>query len=368
MKVLVTGTSGFIAKNLISSLKTTPNIEIFTYSKDTSENELENMIDNVEFIYHIAGVNRPKNKEDFYQGNTGLTQLIIDMIERKGKKIPILLSSSKQVGNGSDYAKSKEQSENIILEYSKRNNINCFIYRLPNVFGKWSKPNYNSVIATWCYNITRDLEILVNNKETELELAYIGDVVHSFLDRLYVNQSNEIFYTINNTYIKTLGEIEDLLIQFKQSRKTLLIPKIAKGFERVLYATYLSYLPTDKFSYKLDGNKDNRGTFYEILKTLESGQLGISTTKPGITRGNHYHHTKNEKFLVLKGEALIELRDINSKKVIQYCVSGDDLEIVEMIPGYTHNITNTGSEEMVLLIWANESYNPNQPDTRFLEV
>lgn len=239
---------------------------------------------------------------------------------------------------------------------------------MPNVFGKWSKPNYNTVIATWCYNITRDLEIQVNNKDSKIDLVYIGDVIHSFLDRLYINNSDKLYYEIDNIYQKTLGEIEDLLYKFKDSRQNLLVPNIATGFERVLYATYLSFLPTNKFSYKLSGHKDARGTFYEILKTVASGQLGISTTKPGITRGNHYHNTKNEKFLVIKGKALIELRDIFSREIIQYNVDGNNLEIVEMIPGYTHNIKNTGDDEMVLLIWANENYNPKAPDTNFIEV
>jgi UDP-2-acetamido-2,6-beta-L-arabino-hexul-4-ose reductase len=279
-----------------------------------------------------------------------------------------LLSSSTQVGSDNDYAKSKEQSEQIIKRYSQDNGVNCFIYRLPNVFGKWSKPNYNTVIATWCHNISRDIEIQVNNKETKLTLVYIGDVVHAFAERLYASQSKELYYQVPTVYEKTLGEIEALLYQFRDSRSNLLIPNIAKGFERVLYATYLSFLPKDKFSYKLSGHEDARGTFYEILKTFDSGQLGISTTKPGITRGNHYHNTKNEKFLVIKGEALIELRDIYSNEVIHYNVKGSELEIVEMIPGYTHNITNTGNEEMVLLIWANENYDPKKPDTNFLEV
>ncbi|MFA6143762.1 MAG: NAD-dependent epimerase/dehydratase family protein [Sulfuricurvum sp.] len=368
MKVLITGSNGFIAKNLLVSLKRNSNLEFLLFDKNNSDKELETFVNNADFIFHLAGVNRPVNNEEFYSGNTNLTQLIVDILQKNNKKTPILLSSSAQVGSDNDYAKSKELSERIIEQYSKDNNSHCFIYRLPNVFGKWSKPNYNSVIATWCYNITRDIEIQVNNRESVLNLVYIGDVVHSFLEHLYVSQSDKLFYEISNVYKKSLGEIEVLLHQFKDSRSNLLIPNIASGFERVLYATYLSFLPSDKFAYKLSGHEDARGTFYEILKTLDSGQLGISTTKPGITRGNHYHNTKNEKFLVIKGKALIELRDIFSKEIIQYNVNGNDLEIVEMIPGYTHNITNTGDEEMVLLIWANESYNPIAPDTNFIEV
>jgi len=368
MKVLVTGSNGFIAKNLIVTLMKMPHIDILKYSKKNSLDELDEFIQESDFVFHLAGVNRPKNNDEFYEGNSNLTKTIVDMIQKHNKAIPILFSSSAQVGNDSDYSKSKEMAENIIQDYSKKNHVSCFIYRLPNVFGKWSKPNYNSVISTWCYNITRNIDIQVNNRDTRLKLVYIGDVIHAFIDHLYVNNNTEIFYDVKNIYKKTLGEIEELLYRFRDSRENLLIPNIAKGFERVLYATYLSYLPKDKFSYKLSGHKDARGTFYEILKTMDSGQLGISTTKPGITRGNHYHNTKNEKFLVIKGKALIELRDVFSDEVIQYNVNGNELEIVEMIPGYTHNITNTADEEMVLLIWANENYNPDKPDTNFLEV
>ncbi|MFK7780589.1 MAG: NAD-dependent epimerase/dehydratase family protein, partial [Candidatus Gracilibacteria bacterium] len=344
MRVLITGANGFIAKNLIVTLKKMPHIEILKYYKDDTHDRLVELLKQSDFVFHLAGVNRPKDNEEFYKGNSNLTQTIVDILESENKKTPILLSSSTQVGSDNDYAKSKQEAEEIIKNYAQKSSVNCSIYRLPNVFGKWSKPNYNTVIATWCYNIARDKEIEVNDKNAQLNLVYIGDVVHAFLDRLHVNSSDQLYYEVQTVHKKTLGEIEKLLYRFRDSRKDLLIPNIAVGFERVLYATYLSFLPTDKFSYKLNGHKDIRGTFYEILKTQESGQLGISTTKPGVTRGNHYHNTKNEKFLVIKGKALIELRDVYGDKVIEYNVSGDDLEIVEMIPGYTHNITNTGDE------------------------
>lgn len=369
MKVLVTGSNGFIGKNLIELLQRMSNIEVITFSKENSISALEESIRKVDFIFHLAGVNRPENIDAFYEGNGGLTQTLIDAILQQNKKIPILLPSSTQVGSDNDYAKSKNISEIILKKYAEENDVKCFIYRLPNVFGKWSKPNYNTVIATWCHNISRDIEIQVNDKAVVLNLVYVDDVVHDFIERFYVHSDEKkIYFEIETVYEKTLGEIEELLYRFRGSRNDLLIPNIAQGFERVLYATYLSFLPTDKFSYKLSGHKDARGTFYEILKTQASGQLGISTTAPSITRGNHYHNTKNEKFLVIKGQALIELRDIYSDEIIKYNVHGDELEIVEMIPGYTHNIKNTGDEEMVLLIWANENYNPDEPDTNFLEV
>ena len=368
MKVLVTGANGFIGKNLIVTLKKMLHVKILTFSKDNSLEDLTKLVKKSDFIFHFAGINRPKNVGEFYKGNVDLTKQIVQILQKDKRCIPILLSSSSQVGNDSDYAKSKKEAEDVIKEYSSAYDVPCFIYRLPNVFGKWSKPNYNSVISTWCYNITRDIDIQVNSRDTELSLVYIGDVIDTFINHLYLTQKNEIFCEVKKVYKKSLGEIEDLLCKFKDSRETLLIPNIASGFERVLYATYLSYLPHDKFSYKLSGHKDARGTFYEILKTLDSGQLGISTTKPGITRGNHYHNIKNEKFLVIKGEALIELRDVFNDDIIQYKVSEKVLEIVEMIPGYTHNITNTGSNDMILLMWANENYNPDAPDTNFMKV
>jgi UDP-2-acetamido-2,6-beta-L-arabino-hexul-4-ose reductase len=367
MKVLITGSNGFIGKNLSESLIRNE-IEIYTFIKTDSIQDLESAINKVDFIFHLAGVNRPEDISEFCEVNINLTQTIVDLIVKNNKKIPILLSSSTQVGLENDYAISKSKSEQIVENYANTNNTECFIYRLPNIFGKWSKPNYNSVIATWCYNIARDLKIDVNNKDTKLTLVYIGDVVRSFAKKLYRVQHEDLYCSIDISYEKTLGEIESLLYEFRDSRSNLIIPNIATGFERVLYATYLSFLPKDKFSYKLSGHMDDRGTFYEILKTFDSGQLGISTTKPGITRGNHYHNTKNEKFLVIKGDALIELRDINSKEIVTYQVNGSILEIVEMIPGYTHNITNIGNSEMVLLIWANENYDPSKPDTNFLEV
>ncbi len=368
MKVLITGCNGFIAKNLVVTLKKMQNIEILCFSRENSILDLEQLISKTDFIFHLAGVNRPEDNKEFYEGNSNLTQVIINLIEKAKKHIPVLLSSSIQVGTDNDYAKSKLLSEQLVETYSKNNNISCFIYRLPNVFGKWSKPDYNSVIATWCHNIANDKEIIVHDKNTVLELVYIGDVVHAFIEHIYRSETDKLYYSINKIYHKTLGEIQKLLYTFKKSRETLLIPNIGKGFERVLYATYLSYLPEDKFSYRLKGYKDDRGAFYEILKTLDSGQLSISTSAPGVTRGNHFHNTKNEKFLVVKGQARIQLRNIYSDNIVEYNVSDKKMEVVEMIPGYTHNITNTGDIEMVLLLWANEVYDETRPDTNYLEV
>lgn len=367
MKVLVTGSNGFIAKNLIVHLKRDENIELYLYTHKDSKKLLEAYVQEVDFIFHLAGVNRPEKVDEFYDGNSSLTKDIVDFLKKENRCTPILLSSSTQATQDNDYGKSKLEAEKILLDYSQNSHAMIYIYRLPNVFGKWCKPNYNSVIATWCHNIANNLKIEVNDKNTELNLVYIDDVISSFIDKLTCGIDDK-YFDLNEVYKKTLGEIEELLYQFKNNRKTLLMPKVGDGFERVLYATYLSYLPTDDFSYKLKGNEDSRGTFYEILKTKDSGQFSLSTTAPGIVRGGHFHHTKNEKFLVVRGQATIELRNILSSEVISYKVSDKQMEVVEMIPGYTHNITNTGNDELILFLWANENFDIINPDTYFLEV
>ena len=367
MKVLITGSNGFIAKNLIEHLKRYKEIEIYLFSKKDSLNLLEAYVKEVDFIFHLAGVNRPKSVDEFYEGNSNLTKSIVDTLKFSNKKTPIVLSSSIQTELNNDYGKSKLEAEHLLLEYAKTTEAKIYIYRLPNIFGKWSRPNYNSVISTWCYNIANSLDIDVNNRDVELTLAYVDDVVSSFIEKLDNENSNN-YCKIEPIYKRTLGEIEELLYRFKENRKTLIIPNVASGFERALYATYLSYLPINDFSYELKGHKDNRGTFYEILKTVDSGQFSLSTTAPGIKRGSHYHHTKNEKFLVVKGEALIEFRHIVSNEKVSYRVSDKKMVVVEMIPGYTHNIKNIGDEEMVLFLWANENYDDSNPDTYFLEV
>jgi UDP-2-acetamido-2,6-beta-L-arabino-hexul-4-ose reductase len=367
MKILITGSNGFIAKNLIAHLERDESHKLYLFSKEDSETILEAYLKEVDFIFHLAGVNRPKNKEDFYTGNSNLTKSIIDILKKEKKSTPIVITSSTQALLDNDYGKSKLEAENIVKEYGKDSGAKIFIYRLPNVFGKWSKPNYNSVVSTWCYNISNNLEIQVNDDTTELNLVYIDDVVKAFIDNLSY-ESSEQYFSVDTVYNKSLGEIRDLLYSFKSNRESLLIPNVGSGFERALYATYLSYLGTNEFSYELKGYEDERGTFYEILKTLDSGQFSLSTTAPGVTRGNHYHHTKNEKFLVVKGEAILEYKHIVSGEKVSYKVSDKKMEVIEMIPGYTHNITNSGKEEMILLLWANEIFDRDNPDTYFLEV
>jgi len=369
MQVLVTGSNGFIGKNLLERLSRVEDVTIDTFTKDDIAESLSHKVIKADFIFHLAGVNRPKNTKEFYAGNNGLTQKLVDAVTQTNRKIPILMSSSIQIERDNDYGKSKLGAEAVLEAYAKECSSTVYIYRLPNVFGKWSRPNYNTVIATWCYNSTHDLPIQIKDKSVELDLVYIDDVVEHFVRHLDGNGKKGVVYgTVSTVYRKSLGEIHDLLDTFKESRMSLVIPRVGRGFERALYATYLSFLPTDRFSYELKGYEDERGTFYEFVKTLDSGQFSISTTAPGITRGSHYHNTKNEKFLVIKGEACIRYRQIHGNDIIEYKVSDKKMEVVEMIPGYTHNITNTGDSEMVLLLWANESFDRDNPDTYFLKM
>ena len=369
MQILVTGSKGFIGLNLLERLSRMEDIVISTFSREDTLETLDEKVQEADFIFHLAGINRPENPEEFYKGNRDLTQRIVDAAKKNDKNTPILMTSSTQAEHDNDYGKSKREGEMALETYAKESGTVAYIYRLPNVFGKWSRPNYNTVIATWCHNVTRDLPIQVNDESAELTLVYIDDVVNQFVKHLDENgQSGIVRPQVSPLYKKTLGEIKALLMAFKESRTELTVPRVGRGFERVLYATYLSFFPTDKFSYLLNGYDDERGTFYEFVKTLDSGQFSISTTAPGITRGNHYHNTKNEKFLVIKGEASIKHRQIHGDEIIEYKVSDKKMEVVEMIPGYTHDITNTGDSEMVLLLWANETFDREYPDTYFLKV
>lgn len=367
MKIGVTGSNGFIGKNLLEHLQRLDDIEVLTFTRE--DTNLEDFVDSVDFIFHLAGINRPEDPQEFYEGNKDFTQRLVDTLINSHKSTPILISSSIQVENDNDYGKSKLDSELAIKQYSKKSGCPVYIYRLPNVFGKWSKPNYNTVIATWCHNISRQIPIEINDEKIELDLVYIDDVIKHFVRHIDETKAKDVSYqTISPVYRESLGSIINLLNQFIDSRKSLLTPRVGRGFPRALYSTYLSFLPPDKFSYQIDGFEDDRGTFYEFLKTHDSGQFSISTSAPGVTRGNHYHNTKNEKFLVIKGEASIKLRQIHGNEVIEYNVSDKKLEVVEMIPGYTHDISNTGNNEMILLLWANEVFDRENPDTYFEKV
>ncbi|MCL6604717.1 MAG: NAD-dependent epimerase/dehydratase family protein [Paenibacillus sp.] len=368
--VLITGAYGFIGRNLVASLERIEDIEILKIGSKHSFQELEEYALKADFIFHLAGVNRPVNDEDFTTGNLGYTQQLVELLIANQRKTPIVLTSSIQAENNNPYGISKQAAEDVILDYGKVSGVNIYIYRLPNVFGKWSKPNYNSVVATWCYNISRDIPIQINDPEAVVTLVYIDEVIESFIDVLgNCEIDNESEYTnIPRSFNVKLKDLEVSLMSFKESRNTLVISDLECDFERFLYSTYLSYLPEDEFGYDLEMKTDNRGWLAEFIKTKQSGQVFISRTKPGITRGNHWHHTKVEKFLVIEGEAVIKFRQIEGDKVIDYPVNGQSLRVVDIPPGYTHSITNTGDTDVITLFWANELFNPNKPDTYYLEV
>lgn len=368
-KILITGSKGFIGKNLIERLNRTKNIEILMFDIENNMDELEESIKSANFIFHLAGINRPQHSEDFYKGNSDLVGNLISILERNNLNTSVLMTSSIHVDKDNDYGKSKLAGESLLKEYSEKNAANVYIYRLQNVFGKWCKPNYNSVIATWCHNTANNMELQINNRDILIEFVYIDDVINSIVSHLdETNKENKLYYTVEKTYNKTLGDVANLLEFFKNNRKNLTLPHVGVDFERALYATYLSYLPNDKFSYELIEHSDNRGSFIEVLKTMDSGQFSLSTSKPGVTRGNHYHNTKNEKFLVIKGKAIIRFRHIFSNEIIEYPVSDKKLEVVDIPTGYTHNITNIGEDDMVLILWANEQFDKDNSDTYYLEV
>lgn len=368
MKILVTGAKGFIAKNLIARLNELKNYEIISIDKDNTKEELTEALTEAEFIFHLAGINRPKEEKEFFEGNFELTDEIIKILKHNNKNTPIAITSSIQADLDNAYGKSKKLAEEEVLMYSTLSNAKVFIYRLPNVFGKWCRPNYNSAVATFCNNIARGEEVWVSDPDIELTLVYIDDVVRCLISSMEYKNSLSGYVKVDIEHKATLGKIVELLNSFVESRKNLMIPNMEDEFTKKLYSTYLSYLPEDKFTYPLKMNVDNRGSFTEFLKTSDRGQVSINISKPGITKGNHYHHTKNEKFLVVSGEGVIQFRKIDSEKVIEYKVSGEKLEVIDIPVGYTHNIINTGTMDMVTVMWVNEVFNPEKPDTIFMEV
>lgn len=368
--ILITGAKGFVGKNLVASLKELKLYNILTFDVESTEEQLTEYLIKADFIFHLAGVNRPINVNEFYEGNSGLTGKIINILKENNKNTPILITSSIQAELDNDYGKSKKLAEEVISQYGKENKAPVYIFRLPNVFGKWCRPNYNSAVATFCHNTANNIEIWISDESKELNLVYIDDVIEDLICALKDENRdiNKQYYDVKITHNKTLGEIVSLLKSFKESRENLRIPNMDEPFTKKLYSTYLSYLPEDGFSYPLKMNVDNRGSFTEFIKSDDRGQVSINISKPGITKGNHWHHTKNEKFLVVKGEGLIRFRRIDSDKIIEYKVSGEKLEVVDIPVGYTHNIINTGDTDMVTVMWVNEIFNPEKPDTYFCEV
>lgn len=381
MKILVTGAKGFVGKNFIATLENIrdgkdksfgipKDIIVYPFDKDTSETLLDEYCKDCDFVFHLAGVNRPKDKKEFMEGNFGFTSKLLKTLNKHQNKAPIVISSSIQAKLDNDYGISKRAGEDLVFEYGRKNNVQVFVYRFPNLFGKWCKPNYNSVIATFCYNVANDLEIKVNDQKAKLNLAYIDDVINEFINCLkgQMNKNGD-YCEVKPTYDINLGEIAELIKSFKTTREDKSLPNVTKGsFETKLYSTYLSYLPINKFSYPLKMNVDDRGSFTEILRTVDRGQFSVNISKVGITKGEHWHHSKNEKFVVVSGKGLIQFRKIDEEKVIEYHVSGDKIEVVDIPTGYTHNIINEGTTDLVAFMWCNECFNPEKPDTYFLKV
>ena len=399
MNILVTGAKGFVGKNLVANLKniqenknrTRPNLaidEIYEYDIDTEPKLLDEFCAKADFVFNLAGVNRPKEASEFMEGNFGFASILLDTLKKYNNKCPIMLSSSIQATllgrfGTSDYGKSKLAGEELFFDYAKETGAKALVYRFPNLFGKWCRPNYNSAVATFCNAVANDLEFTVNDRNTELELLYIDDLVEEMLDAMEgkehhceyegleaVSKEDGKYCYVPTTHKATLGEIVDLLESFKQQPKTLVMPEIPdNSFAKKLYSTYLSYLPREKAIFDLKMNCDERGSFTELLKTESHGQFSVNISKPGITKGQHWHNSKWEFFIVAAGHGLIQQRKIGTEEVIEFEVSGDKIQAIHMLPGYTHNIINLSeTENLVTIMWANEQFDPAHPDTFFEPV
>ena len=372
MKVLVTGSAGFIGRNLVARLRAGGSeaaTDVLEFDRDSDDSLLEMYAKEADFVFHLAGVNRPQDPSEFTEGNVDLTARLLGILSDTVPK-PVLLSSSAQAALDNPYGTSKLAAEDAVVTYAEKTGAEVFIYRLPGVFGKWSRPNYNSVVATFCHNIARGLPIQVNDPSAVLPLVYIDDVLDEFIAAAEgrATRSDAMRCSVPVVHEVALGRIAELLQGFGARAETLEVPNGADDFERKLYATYLSYLPENDFSYPLATHSDERGSFTEIIRTPERGQFSVNVIKPGITKGNHWHDTKNEKFVVVSGAGVIRFRRVDDKGVLEYPVSADKLEVVDIPPGYTHNIENLGEQDMVVFMWASESFDPGKPDTFHLGV
>lgn len=369
MNILVTGANGFIGKNLTAELSSNGVNQIFEYTRDSDPALLEKYTMECDFVFHLAGVNRTQNENEFIVENYDFTYRLLDLLKKNGNKSPVVAISSIQAELDNAYGKSKKAMEDLMVQYQKETGAKVYIYRLPNVFGKWCRPNYNSVVATYCYNISRDLEIQINNPEARLTLCYIDDVIDEFLSALKEKPTTLGDYCIvPTTHTILLSELANLIKTFKNSRKDLTIGNMDDPLTKKLYSTYLSFLPVDQLAYDLKMNLDNRGSFTEFIRTHESGQISINILKPNITKGNHWHRTKIEKFLVVHGEGLIRFRKFDTNDIIEYRVSGEKLQVVDIPTGYTHSIMNVGDTDLLTIIWVSECFDPVKPDTYYLEV
>lgn len=363
MKVLVTGANGFIGKNLVLRLRERQGIEVLTLTRSDNEHAWRATLAQADAVVHLAGENRPTDPTAFHAVNTGLTQLLCQTLQSLERRIPVLFSSSAQAEQDNEYGRSKRAAEVVLEQFAECHDNPVAIYRLPGVFGKWCRPNYNSVVATFCHNKANDLPVQINDAQALVRLVYVDDVVDTFLQTLEHQSAGLSYLSVSPEYTITLGELSDQIDAFKNCRDNLVSERVGIGLTRALYATYLSYFPADKFAYNVPVHGDARGVFVEMLKTKDAGQFSFFTAHPGITRGGHYHHTKTEKFLVIKGEARFGFRHVLTNDVHYLETSGEFPKVVETVPGWTHDITNIGDEEMVVMLWANEIFDSRNPDT-----
>lgn len=382
MNILVTGANGFVGKNLVSQLENIASgkarnyaiageeLHVLCYDVDSNPAALEEYCRRADFVFNLAGVNRPEDPSEFMKGNFGFASLLLDTLKKCGNACPVMISSSTQAALDNPYGESKRAGEELLFEYGRETGAKVLVYRFPNVFGKWCRPNYNSAVATFCHNIAHGLPIRVNDPSVVMHLVYIDDVVDELIGALSGDEHRAgAFCEVPVVHEITLGGIVDLLYSFRDMQQDLEVPDLGDAFTKKLYSTYLSYLPKERFCYPLKMNVDNRGSFTEIIRTVDRGQFSVNISKPGITKGEHWHHTKNEKFVVVSGHGLVQLRKIGTDEVINFEVSGEKMEVVEMIPGYTHNIINlSDTEDLVTFMWANEAFNPERPDTYFEPV
>ncbi len=366
-RVLVTGANGFIGKNLLVRLSELPGITVSTFLRGDDMTHLPQLVEQVDAVVHLAGENRPNNEAAFSQVNAGLTSALCGAIQQEcattGRHVPLVLTSSTQAERDTPYGRSKLAAENAVHVLARATGNPCVVFRLPGVFGKWCKPNYNSVVATFCHNLAHDLPIQIDDPDVSLRLVYVDEVVNAFLTALEAPSPGYTLASVESEYSITLGELAAQIRAFADCRTTLMSERVGTGLVRSLYATYVSYLPKEKFSYAVQQHTDSRGVFVEMLKTPDSGQFSYFTAHPGITRGGHYHHTKTEKFLVIKGEALFRFRHLLTFELVELRTSGSTPQVVDTIPGWSHDITNVGDDEMVVMLWANENFDRQKPDT-----
>lgn len=382
MKILVTGAKGFVGKNLCAQLNNIRegkcrvynlpfNIDaVYEYDLDNGTTDLEQWCADCDFVFNLAGVNRPQNPEEFMLGNFGFASQLLEFLKKSGNTCPVMISSSIQAELDNPYGESKRAGEQLMFEYAKDTGAKVLVYRFPNLFGKWCRPNYNSAVATFCNNIANGLPIQVNDPNVTLRLCYIDDVVDEMISALTGTEHRAgNFCFVPVVHEVKLGEIVDLLYKFKEMPQSLGVPTLSNAFEKALYSTFLSYFPKEKFIYPVKMNIDSRGSYTELIRSAHNGQFAVNISKPGITKGQHWHHTKNEKFIVVHGHGLIQLRKLGTDEIIEFEVCGDNIQVVEMIPGYTHNIINlSDTEDLVTVMWANECFDPSRPDTYFEEV